>query len=75
MIKKSILRLIIGFGFICLLTTTADAQPRFGIIAGPHSASVFESNAVADWFTVRDDYKSRFSFHGGVTLDVPFPNN
>jgi len=74
MIKKSMLRLLVAFIFT-LSFIQGHSQARFGILAGPHSASVFESNAIADWNTARDYYKSRFSIHGGVVLDIPFPNN
>ncbi|MBL7762860.1 MAG: outer membrane beta-barrel protein, partial [Chitinophagaceae bacterium] len=65
------LRLLVAFVFI-LSFTYGHSQARFGILAGPHSASVFEDNSVPDWFTVRDYYSSRFSFHGGVFVDIPF---
>lgn len=71
MIKKNMLRLLVAFVFI-LSFTYGHSQARFGILAGPHSASVFEDNSVPDWFTVRDYYSSRFSFHGGVFVDIPF---
>ncbi|MEJ0104945.1 MAG: OmpA family protein [Bacteroidota bacterium] len=48
------------------------AQAKFGILAGPHSATIFESNSVPGWFNVKGSYSSRFSLHGGITLDVPF---
>src|ERR1041385_5864195 len=56
------------FAFECI----SQAQARFGILVGPQSASVFESNSVPGWFNVKSFYSSRFSLHGGVMLDVPF---
>ncbi|MGC4036386.1 MAG: porin family protein [Chitinophagaceae bacterium] len=51
----------------------AHSQARIGIIAGPHSASVFENNTSPGWSdNVKGYYSSRFSFHGGVIFDVPF---
>ncbi len=41
-------------------------------MVGPQSASVFESNSVPGWFNIKSSYSSRFSLHGGITLDVPF---
>ena len=48
------------------------AQAKFGILVGPHSSTIFESNSVPGWFNVKGFYSSRLSLHGGVTLDVPF---
>ena len=66
--KHLTLIIVIFLAFEC----TSQAQARFGILVGPQSASVFESNSVPGWFNVKDFYSSRFSLHGGVTLDVPF---
>lgn len=63
--------LFLAFGFI-LSQSLLNAQAKFGILAGAHSANLFESNRVAGWYNVKGFYSSRFSFHGGVTLDVPF---
>lgn len=64
---------ILFFAFFFILSgTILNAQARFGILAGPHSSTIFESNSVPGWFNVKGFYSSRFSFHGGVTLDVPF---
>lgn len=70
MIKKSMLRLFIGITFIVLFKVS-EAQIRFGILAGPHSASVFESSRLG-FYEIKDYYKPRFSFHAGVFADLPF---
>ncbi|MCW3118239.1 MAG: OmpA family protein [Chitinophagaceae bacterium] len=49
------------------------AQVRLGILGGPHSASIFETNSVPGWSdNVKQYYSSRFSFHAGLVGDIPF---
>lgn len=67
--RRPILFFVIVFTFFA---TVSRGQAKFGILAGAHSATIFESNRVAGWYNVKGFYSSRFSFHGGVTLDVPF---
>ncbi|MES1221290.1 MAG: outer membrane beta-barrel protein, partial [Bacteroidota bacterium] len=56
-----------------LFQLVVNGQARFGILAGPHSASIFESNTLPGWSdNVKPYYSSRFSFHGGVVGDIPF---
>jgi len=68
-------RLQIYFFAICFLLCPSVmlAQARIGIIAGPHSASVFETNNSPGWSdNVKDYYSTRFGFHAGLIGDIPF---
>ena len=48
------------------------AQLRLGILAGPHSASVQESNQLPGWDTATSPfYSNRSGFHAGFLAEMP----
>jgi len=66
---------IVLFVFVYILSgTILNAQARFGILAGMHSASIVEPSQPSPGWSdnVKSYYSPRFSFHGGINLDVPF---
>jgi len=65
--KRPILTLsIVLFTFSALI-----AQVRVGILAGPNSSSVIESNNLSGWNNIKDNYKSRLGLHAGFLADIP----
>src|SRR4051812_34253136 len=49
-----------------------QAQIRMGILAGPQSSSVIETNNLPDWNDLKDGFKPRGGFHAGFIADIPF---
>ncbi|MES1220258.1 MAG: OmpA family protein [Bacteroidota bacterium] len=64
-----------GFLVIAILILSysfSAAQIRMGILAGPQSSSVIETNNLPDWNDYKDGFKSRTGFHAGFIADIPF---
>ncbi|MGC4036388.1 MAG: OmpA family protein [Chitinophagaceae bacterium] len=66
--KKPLLLLVA----VVLAGTALMAQVRIGILGGPNSSSVIESNNLSNWNNIKDNYKSRLGLHAGVVADIPF---
>lgn len=65
---KYFLPLLLGL----LLATASNAQLRLGIIGGPHSAKVIETNDIPGWdSTTKPYYLKRNGFNIGVIGEIP----
>lgn len=58
-------------GILLLIGSALMAQIRVGILAGPNSSSVIESNNLTNWNSIKDNYKSRLGLHAGFLADIP----
>jgi len=65
--KKPILFLLTALFFYL----SSVAQVRVGILAGPNSSSVIESNNLPNWNSLKGNFKSRLGIHAGFQADIP----
>ena len=57
---------------LILSYTFSIAQVRVGILGGPQSSSVNESNNLPTWNDFKNNFKSRLGIHAGFLADIPF---
>lgn len=57
---------------LILSYTVSTAQIRVGILGGPQSSSVNESNNLPTWNDFKNNFKPRLGVHMGFLADIPF---
>ena len=66
------------FTLLCFVVCSCScfAQLRLGILAGPHSASIKETNSLPGWETgVKPFYSNRSGFNIGFIAEIPLNNS
>ena len=47
------------------------AQVRVGVIGGANRSTILETNNLANWSSIKKNYKPIIGFHGGLMADIP----
>ncbi|HLA52442.1 MAG TPA: OmpA family protein [Flavitalea sp.] len=62
--------------FLSLISSLSYGQIRIGLIGGPHSANVKETNDISFWETeIELGYFSKFGFYIGLLGEIPLSSN
>ncbi len=69
-------KLFFNLVFLSLISSVSYGQIRIGLIGGPHSANVKETNDIAFWETeIEPGYSSKSGFHIGLLGEIPLSSN
>ncbi|MFT3933846.1 MAG: OmpA family protein [Chitinophagaceae bacterium] len=65
---------LLVLSLIC--STVSFAQVKLGLIGGPQSANITETNSIRGWdSTTGKYYNSKSGIHAGITAEIPFGSN